>query len=123
MVKANKSEQELTDFWTVFGRKVTSSANDPARRRKHLRVGLTKTSLFWILAGSSVPEFLLLRLSFIGGCNNTRANSELDKIGSECVFLSKNKQTQLNIQRRQIDYNWLQVQMIQRDAASTSVWA
>jgi len=30
-------------------------ADNPARRRKHFHVGLTKTSLFWILAGSSTP--------------------------------------------------------------------
>jgi hypothetical protein len=48
-------------------------ADNPARRRKHFHVGLTKTSLFRILAGSSAPEFLFIRFSIIYGCQLFKA--------------------------------------------------
>jgi len=34
-------------------------ADNPARRRKHFHVGLTKTSMFWILADSSTPVIFI----------------------------------------------------------------
>ena len=43
--------------------RATLCADNPARRRKHIHVGLTKTSMFWILAGSSALGFCLFDLA------------------------------------------------------------
>ena len=72
-------------------------ADNPARRRKHIHVGLTKTSMFWILAGSSAPEiyvssieyFIWLKVKVI---NASKAQFKTSKLRALKHFISRTRE-------------------------------
>jgi hypothetical protein len=57
-------------------------ADNPARRRKHFHVGLTKTSMFWILADSSTPVIFISDLPLFVTMAKKQKQKQKQKAGS-----------------------------------------